>query len=641
MNFPLLSLELRKNRLAAAAVLAAFVVTLPVARLVSSVTGMEASRAFEAVLLVWMILGTPFAVALVASSAGAETASKDARESEALWPVSPARRAAASVLSAALLAAAVTAVLVASAWMFGAWGWLDTTRNPAMNWGRPFWMDSAMSPVFFAGLADALLSCWVLSYLIGHGVAGGLAGLLLTGASLTAVGLGMGLQAEHKYWGLDMGRAFVAHGVLTLVLKAAAVAMAASWRERGTRLGKTEAAALACALLFGPIAGWGVARLALRDLSSRLKPAEYYYLHSMSTESYGADAATPAARAAGTEALAVWSGAGALCLAGPDGVRELLPRSRSGLLETLFYEMRGGADAARDEKGVLWATRWDYGKIELWREKDGVMTLARRENWPHSGEFERRGGLLYLSYWSFGQGNSKSYFVRLEDFARDGLAAHAIEGLDATLRASAKESGAATPDCAPKRRCVRRGGRVWTFPGDRLQPGADAVPYVVGGKTVYLTGVTIKDQAWVMIARPDGKVEKGWPLKRDPDGAAYYTDLRILPDGTLWYAAQDEYLAYVAGADGRLGRIDWRPFAREKRKGRAPALVRLADGRAWLLWTNVIQEVSLDGRILGSHRVPPHTGWRALKSGVIVHDEGRMSFVGWDGTVKPLRAPSS
>ena len=183
MNFPLLSLELRKNRLSAASVTAAFLVTLPVARLVASVTGMEPAKALEAILIGWMLLGSPFAAALIASSVGAQTGSRTESDAEALLPVSPARRAGASLGAALLLLAAVTTLLVASAWALGALTPFLVSRDPAMNWARPFWEDSAMAPLFLFTLVDALLGCWLLSYVLGHAVAGGLLGSALTTAT--------------------------------------------------------------------------------------------------------------------------------------------------------------------------------------------------------------------------------------------------------------------------------------------------------------------------------------------------------------------------------------------------------------------------------------------------------------------------
>ena len=89
MIFPLLRLELRQNVLSAASVVIAFLITLPIARLVSAATGLETAKALEAILSAWILIGLPLAAALIGASAGVRAASPSARECEALLPGAP------------------------------------------------------------------------------------------------------------------------------------------------------------------------------------------------------------------------------------------------------------------------------------------------------------------------------------------------------------------------------------------------------------------------------------------------------------------------------------------------------------------------------------------------------------------------
>lgn len=632
MNFPLLTLELRKNRLSAASVVAAFLVTLPVAGLVASVTGMESAKALEAILIGWMLLGSPFAAALIASSVGAQTGSKAESDAEALLPVSPARRAGASLGAALLLLTAVTTVLVVSAWALGALTPFLVSRDPAMNWARPFWEDSGMVPLFLFALVDALLGCWLLSYALGHAVAGGLLGAMLTTATLFAAAVGFGLQLMHAHWGVEVPLLYAELAVATLALKLAAAVLMASWRERGVPLRAPRAAFLAATLLFGPFAAWTAAQWTYASLLGRMKTAEEPLQFSF-TATGNKGPVSPAALAAEGRGAAMWNPASGLFFAGSDGVRNLIPEERRSLVEFLFKGGVTSGSVARDEKGTLWATRGDYTFLELWREENGAMKLARREAWRGLPTIERRDRRLFVYFWI--EGEREARYVSLENFARLGLKAPQERDPERVIPHS--PLSASTADCSPWDRCLRVGSRTWKLPGTPIQFVGSLHPFFAGGKPVYLVAVQLKDGPAAVMCRDDGKVETAWRLGAAPD--TYYSpdQFRTLPDGTVYARARGDSIGFL-DAKGRPSSLRY-GRARPSKEYGDPALVRRFDGRAWLLWGKHLTEVADDGRLLNAAAIPEHRDFRVLQDGVLLEAGGAWLFRGWDGTSRRLTKP--
>jgi hypothetical protein len=628
MNFPLLKLELRKNRLSAAAIAASFLVTLPVSRLVASATGMEPAKALEAILLGWMLLGSPFAAALIASSAGAQTASRDAREAEALLPAAPARRAFASLGAAFFLLAAVTAILVGTAWLLGALTPLLSSQDPALNWSMPFWQESSMRPLFIFILLDALLGCWILSYVIGHAIGGGLIGVLLTGTTLFVAAIGFGLQLVHGHWGIDMLPAYAVLGAAALLLKLAAAAKTASWRERAAAPRGAGLAFIAFALLFGPLAGWAIKNYTYRDLLGRLRAAEDPLVFSYQPWAEdGGPSALRAVLAAEGWGTAMWDPAAGLYLAAADGVRELIPAEKDSVSGFLLNNHMRSGSAARDERGVLWATRSDYSILELWREDGDGMKLVRREPFKGMTRFRRRAGRLLLPMWF--DGEKETQYLAVDDYAKLGMKAPRVKALTA---------GAARIGCEPTADCLRRGARTWRLPGRALWKG-EVLPTDVGGRPAYFVPVSANGRAWTALCREDGHVEKAWEMN-SPDDGAYGQGFQALPDGTL-YAREPGSKIGVLDTQGHASSFDYarlRPkFAGGSRS--APALVRRDDGRTWLLWNRTLIEASDAGIILAQAEVPEHRDFRVLHDGLLL-DTGRfLVFRAWDGTSRRLIKP--
>jgi len=631
MNFPLLKLELRKNRLSAASVAAAFLVTLPVSRLVASATGMEPAKALEAIMIGWMLLGSPFAAALIASSAGAATASRDAREAEALLPASASRRAAASLGAALLLLAATTAVLVGTAWALGALTPLLSSVNPELNWSKPYWNEPAMAPLFLFTLVDALLACWIMSYVIGHAVGGGLIGGLLTGTTLFVAAIGYGLQLVHGHWGIDMLPAYAALAAAALALKLAAAAKTAAWRERAAS-SRGAFAFIAFALLFGPAAAWALKDYTYRDLLSRLKPADspLEYTYQPSTEIFGAPS-SPEALSAEGRGVALWNPAAGLYLATSGGVRELIPEMKESVSGFLFNRTMRAGSAARDERGVLWATRFDYSVLELWREDGAGMKLVRREPFNGLPMLERLNRRLWLSQWVTGE--SKTRYVSVDDFARLGAKAPHEDNLDAARERGAGELGAARIGCVGG--CLVRGGRTWRLPG-RPQWTGTVLPFFAGGKPVFLVPVAAGGKAWTALFRADGTVEKAWDLHP----GSYSSVFGALPDGTL-HAFQPGASIGLIDAQGRVSSFSFarlRPKAFEGPRSR-PVLVRRSGGRTWVVWNQTLIEATDAGAPVSQAELPEHDHLRALDGGLLLETKAGLLFRAWDGTTRRFEKP--
>lgn len=626
MNFPLLSLELRKNRLSAASVAAAFLVTLPVSRLVAGTTGMEPARALEAILLGWMILGSPLAAALIASSAGAQTASRDDREAEALLPVSPLRRAGASIAASALLFAAVTALLVATAWAFGALAPQLLARNPALNWGRPFWMDSSISPIFVFALADALLSCWLMSYLLGHGVAGGLLGLLLTGAALFVAAVAGGMQLGHGEWGVSVLAMFSWLGAGTLAAKLTAAAYAAAWRERATRLGVSGAAALAAMILFGPVSGAVVVRRTYLALGAQVAHADRAAVYQYQSFQDQFPRGSRALAAAGEGAI-LKTVSGAILLADARGVRSIVPEKNTGLSELLLEPYKTWIHGTwRDEKGVLWIERYVSPNTELWRVAGAT---AERKVMTDRGSFTMIGGGPVKH--AYPGSDRRLRVAAADDYFLHGDKAAWYEGYARYLSRRERELATARPACSGK--CLEAGGRRWKLPGVALSPGA-VYPDDIGGRRAYLLPVRTRKGQEVALCRADGSTEIAWP----------YEDFMYhgLPDGTLFAFGADETL-WAIGPDGRVAPpLSYALLASKlpQPRGRRPALMRRAEGKSWLVWGGWLSVLDAGGRTIFSRSLPAGVESAVpLKDGFLITTKRSAWFSDWTGALRRVENP--
>lgn len=232
----LLKLELRKNLLAATSLAAAFAVTVLAAPLAASAGGVELRPAFAALFTLWRFLGAPLAALLLGAAAGAQL---DAPGEPAL-PVSPGRRFAAAAGAALLLFAG----LIVPLFLFLQTGpaGVEAAFHPTLSF-------IAAQTLLWSGF---LLCAFAMAALLGHGVAGGLAGLALQAATLLPIGI---VGPHMEFDEVPSGRLLA-----SLVLLTVAGALGAGWsgfRRRSRGVGGRRDLALAAALaLAGPLASW-------------------------------------------------------------------------------------------------------------------------------------------------------------------------------------------------------------------------------------------------------------------------------------------------------------------------------------------------------------------------------------------------
>ena len=161
-------LSLRKARLAAAGLLAAFVFSLLIAPRSGRSAGVAPRQALDAALLFWAVLGVPLAALILGGSGGAET--RAGADLEAPLPLSPTRRALGALAAAAVILVGLTAVIAAVAAALGS-DW----RHAATI----FPMLAAYLWVVGLVALYALILSFGTAFAIGNGVAGGLIGAIL------------------------------------------------------------------------------------------------------------------------------------------------------------------------------------------------------------------------------------------------------------------------------------------------------------------------------------------------------------------------------------------------------------------------------------------------------------------------------
>ncbi len=634
MNFPLLNLELRKNRLSAASIAAAFFVTLPVARLVASATGMESANALATILIAWTFVGLPFAAALIGATAGAGTAADEAAAMEALLPVPSARRAAASLAAAAVLLALTAALLLTAAGLGNVLAPLLVPPDKAFNWGRPFWQNMPITCFFACLVADTLAASWTLAYLIRHGVAGGLLGPLLVVLEIFGVGICLGFRIEHSEWVSPLAGHEMALMCFLVFVKLLAVPAAARL-ERRPRPAARVAALPVAALCAGPLAAWLMAGWLAYGVDGRVRLAEPAL--SFSYQSWYEDASPePAALAASGRAAAVTTVRGGVLLAGKDGLRTMVPEEKSGIVDLLFrpFDRARLYGVLRDGRGRLWAQRFTLLDNEVWREADGVMVLGRRalrNDWSGLRLLSRR--VVIDRYVTDPKsGSSTSVYASGEDYVRLGNKAPVDAGLSGGIAAGEKTAGVARVACDGL--CLRGGSRTWRLPGKALSAGA-VFPHWAGGRSAYLIPYADARGSAAALCRENGTVEIAWRIGPQRERGDFFG----LPDGTLYTREPGDTLGLI-GADGRVSSFR---YGRLRPKGAPldarPALVRRAGGRSWLIWAGRLIEARDDGTFVSERTLPGLEDFRALDAGLLFDDGRALRFLGWDGASRRLEKP--
>lgn len=615
MSIALTVLELRKNRLAAASAAAAFLVTLPVCRLVSAATGLELKLSLDAALTGWLLAGVPLAAALIGASSGSAAASRDAVETEGLLPLSPGRRALSAVAASILLTAAFAAFVltIGAALGRGAGGFVSPEKGA---WGAGFWHNLPLAPLLALTAFDVLAGAWVLSRLLGHGVAGGLLALLLTAASGAAVAGCFGLDLLHHEWGASCYASALALAWGGAACKLWAAALAARWSERRTGA-KTLAAALALLLLPAAMI-WGRLGTELRMLDTKVMAVgdESVQPRRRSFERFPRGSR---ALAAAGEGAVLKTLRGGLVLADARGVRTLVPERNGGLSDILREPFQTWIRGAwRDDNGVLWIDRYASPGSELWRIEG---EKAEKKIMTDFGSFTMFAGVPLKHRYVGGR------VVRVaaaEDYFRRGDKAAWYAGYKPFLAARRREARAARVSCGGK--CLATDERRWTLPGIG-ETGDDYFPYDFGGRRAYVVAVRAGNDWKTVLCRDDGSTAVAWPGIGDP---------RTLPDGTLYDLAQDGTLRFVE-PDGAIAPP---VHADPDLLGADPALLRRSAGKAWLIARGRLTVLDAGGRAVRSNALPEGIEDAIpLKEGFVLTTARAAYFVDWSGTLRRLRNP--
>ncbi|MDD5303146.1 MAG: hypothetical protein PHS14_08550 [Elusimicrobia bacterium] len=627
MNIRLMRLELRKNGLAAASAAAAFLITLPVCRLVSAATGLELRLSLDAALTAWILLGVPLAAALIGAASGAASASRDALDAEALLPPSPGRRAASSIAVSVLLAAAFAAFVLATGAVLG----MPPGRVLAPGqkaWGASFWYGLQLAPLVALAALDVLAGAWALSRLLGHGVAGGLLALAATTAAGAGLAVCFGLEIEHYNWGAACLRPALAIAYGGALAKVWAGVLAARWSER-----RTGARTLACALallILPAFMIWGRAGAELSMLDARVVPAghEAVYRYQSIDDRFPRGGRALAAAGEGAVLKTVRGG---IVIADARGVRPLVPEQNTGLSELLLEPYKTWIHGAwRDEKGVLWIERYVSPNTELWRI-EGAKAASRRMT--DGGSLGMIAGVPLKHRYP---DSKRLLLASVDDYFLHGEKASWYEGYIGYLPRRRREAAAARPACAG--RCLEVNGRRWKLPGAALS--ADIIyPDEIGGLRAYLVPVRTAKGEEVALCRADGTTDIAWPFRPEPGGRLIY---RGLPDGTLFAFGERATLRAIA-PDGRIvAPIPYSQLAAElpKRRSAQPELVRRAEGKVWLVWGGKLTVLDAGGKTVSSRPLPAGIEETVpLKDGFLITTKRSAYFSDWNGALRRVENP--
>lgn len=622
MSIPMIRLELRKNRLAAASAAAAFLVTLPVCRLVSAATGLELKLSLDAGLTAWVLVGVPLAAALIGAASGASAASREATECEALLPPSPGRRAFSALAASVLLAAAFAAFVLATGAALG----MPPGRflSPGQKaWGASFWYGLELSPLLAIAALDVLAGAWTLSRLLGHGVAGGLLALAASAFTGAAVAVCFGLQIEHHGWGASCLKTAFALAAAGALAKVWACAVAARWAER--RAGPRGLAAVFALMLLPAAAIWGRAWTELRMLDARATPleAEAVYRYQSFDGRYPRGARALAAAGEGAVLRTVRGG---VLIADAAGVRALVPEQNSGLSELLLEPFKVWVHGAwRDEKGVLWIERYVSPNTELWRAEDGKAESRRMTD---GGSISLIAGVPLKHRYPDAK---RLLLAPVDEYFVRGDGAAWSEGYKPFLARRRREAPAGLVACGGN--CLEAGGRKWKLPGAALDRDP-AYPDAIGGGRAYLVPVRTAKGAEVALCRADGTTAIAWPLH----GSTY----QGLPDGTLFSFGPGSTL-WAVGPGGETGEpLSYARLARELAQPRSarPAVMRRAEGKAWFVWGGRLTVLDAEGRTVLSRPLPDGLEETVpLKDGFVFTTKRSAFFSDWSGNLRRVENP--
>lgn len=363
-------LQFVRDRRVALGLAAAVLASMPLALLASARADGFGRHALEATAAFWVLLGLPAFAVLFGGSVGAELASSPSRSAELLLPLAPERRALGGALGAlahlswvgalVLLAAGAVALFIRSG------GYDTAVWREMLCVGALPWAAGGM-------LVYMLLVSNLVAYVFRHGILGGLAGLLLGGATFASLAYGMALETFFPGVSFSWKAALIA--ALAVGGSAYALWALAPWAERKSRASAARLAALAVLAGAGAVGGVGAAALEGKLVLGSTRIVE---------DGWSLQDTIPEPE----EGVLLQSVAGALYWATPDGARVRLP-GPAGSKRVIGWPT---TSAVRDASGRRWLLVSEgrlpglANQLAVWEgaPREGFSLVARfsSPDWP-------------------------------------------------------------------------------------------------------------------------------------------------------------------------------------------------------------------------------------------------------------------
>lgn len=657
-------LELRKNRLLAWGLGAAFLASLPLAALGTRLGGHPVADVLNAALLFWTLGGLPLFGVLIGASSGVGLRSEPNESAEAVLPLSPLHRTSGALVAGALRLAALAALVLAVAWLISpAWRSIlfeparhiiFTDRPPAPPFVRPLFWSLPFS------LGYLLLLSFICAYAMRQGVVGGAFGFLLAACTAACLALGWQLEEEH-FRTLRFTPIGIAVMAVALAGAVAALRWTAPWVGRDARLGLRGAALTVLGLAAGALASAAAFQLSVQTIrrSTQFIDLGYMPFTSQTLSPHDTMMARPTDR--GTTLRTIDDDIFWVTQEG--AVTRLLHGEPKDLWAILGYTWTDVESMVWDSDGDLWLMRlphrWEGGRQELWRGRpESELTLHARLQSGDGGRLVQIGGEVGLSKSEsvdFSMTRSREYWATLP--LKDGKPRwQEIGDLEAFAAKRLLEQGLAGRLDASRKLLSRRtpgGGSVTCrFPAAASESPGIVLPHAVGPKGPVFFMRIIPDGDGVPFTAacmPDGQVRTGWAGK-----ARYLHAMDRTPQGAVWTWFNLGRLG-IAEPDGTFhGLLDMRPAFRDilmlpGTEGYLPKLVHNEGTTLWLLahqrW--LVKVDGSAGTVLARWELPPdpvpddiyHPVLHPVEGGVFVHDGRALHLVDWEGRRRRIRVP--
>ncbi|MFH1726480.1 MAG: hypothetical protein ABII00_17860 [Elusimicrobiota bacterium] len=647
-----IALELRKNRTLFIGMGCAFLLSMPFAAMLSTMSDYSAAQALNAALLFWTLAGLPGITVLFGASGGAGLRAEPVREAEALLPVSPRKKAAAAVLAGGIhLLLLALLVLLVSFVVSPAW---RETLLSQDNWVKPTFLRTFFAMTLFT-IAYLLVVSFTCAYAFKQAIIGGFLGVLFAGPAVAALGFGFSLIPMFGYRApfADLGTPAI---VIALAGGGLALAHTAPWVERRPKEGWKKGLLIAAALAAGSVASVGALSFTFHRLTGALyMVSDFNGFRSWTERRRDLTVPVKARRAASHGAL-LKSLAGKLVWITPEGERTTLIQGQRRTLMNIVHLpwWDNIVSVAWDKEGILWAlvrvpedrkaAALEY--YQLWHGRPtGLLSLhtsiSRRPSDPRPFRLAHRGPELGMLAW--GPAGESNLYAALPE--KGGRPRWSPMGDNETefLSKGWEGSGNVITLSADKRTLVRKSPdgtiRRCRLPGRVLLSYHEKIA-LPPNPPLHLSFVVDlgEGRRARSICHPDGTVATGWHgdqntfyrLENNADESLWGwrngTTLHLVtPDNThvppvaagpalqklgtdskharvvhvtrsnAWLIADDRFLAMLDNTSGKLLKIWGLPKSQRRRSWHEDETVQLAEGGLFFHTGRELYFISWDG----------------------------------------------